>query len=83
LQFLQLSEAGSNTGTLQMESSDGSMSMPVTLTMEDGQLVAHIPSESQFLTKKVRPFKLATTQPYVLHQTNIVRGTIICLKERV
>ncbi|KAF4527525.1 hypothetical protein B566_EDAN015625 [Ephemera danica] len=49
---LQLNESGTSTGTLQMASADGSMSMPVTLTMEDGQLVAHIPTDSQFLSKK-------------------------------
>lgn len=40
---------GSSGATLQMQSTEDGMSMPVTLAVEDGQLVAHIPTSSEFM----------------------------------
>ncbi|XP_059483310.1 zinc finger protein 62 homolog isoform X2 [Neocloeon triangulifer] len=50
---LQLAETVDAPGaTLQMQSGDDGMSLPVTLAVEDGQLVAHIPNTSDFLKDK-------------------------------
>jgi hypothetical protein len=43
---------GSSGATLQMQSTEDGMSLPVTLAVEDGQLVAHIPTSSDYM--KVR-----------------------------
>lgn len=48
--FFQMSEAMDSSGaTLQMQTSEDGMSLPVTLAVEDGQLVAHIPTSSEFI----------------------------------
>lgn len=48
--ILQMSEAMDSSGaTLQMQATEDGMSLPVTLAVEDGQLVAHIPTSSDYI----------------------------------